>query len=201
MLRKTIAAAFVLLGSVCFAQAVPWAPKLPFEQAVINYKISGTEQGTQVVYIRDGGQNTAKHRKTSMKMLGIKQETNTVEITSPDHIISVNLIEKSGTKQANPVKYMIEEYNRLSDADKKKLMENAQKTGMNIMQGMQGKVTPKAEKIHGFDCDKVEIMGVTNYLINGTGIEMKTSSKMGRILSRCRQFLKECRRAWKICRK
>lgn len=178
MLKKLLVAALVMVAGMCSAQAVPWAPKLPFENAVINYKISGTEQGTQVVYVKDGGKHIAKHRKTSMKMMGMKQETDTIEITSPDHIISVNLKDKTGTKQINPVKFMIDEYNKLSAADKQKVMANAEKTGMNMMQGFNGKVTPKAQKIHGFDCDKVEVMGVTNFLINGTSIELKTSSNM-----------------------
>lgn len=178
MFKKSLVTAFVMVAGICFAQAVPWAPKLPFDKAVINYTISGTEKGTQTVYIKDGGQNVAKHRKTAMKMLGIKQETDTVEITSPDHVITVNLKEKTGTKQINPVKFMIEEYNKLSAADKQKVMTNAEKTGMNMMEGFKGKVTPKAQKIHGFDCDKVEIMGVTNYLINGTNIELKSNSSM-----------------------
>ncbi|MDD3148831.1 MAG: hypothetical protein PHD82_16165 [Candidatus Riflebacteria bacterium] len=178
MFKKTIVAAFVLVAGICSAQAVPWAPKLPFTQAVINYQIDGTEKGTQTVYIKDGGQTTAKHRKTSMKMMGIKHETNTIEVMTADQVISVNLVDKTGTRQANPVKFMIEEYNKLSAADKQKVMSNAEKSGMNMMAGMNGKVTPKAQKIHGFDCDLVEVMGMKNYLINGTGIELKTQSNM-----------------------
>lgn len=178
MLRKSIVAAFVFVTATGIAQSVPWAQKLPFNQAVINYKIDGTEKGTQTTYIKDGGQNVSKHRKTTMKMMGMKTETATIEITTPEHVISVNLVDKTGSKQINPVKFMIEEYNKLSAADKKKLAANAEKTGMGMMQGMQGKVTPKALKIHGYDCEKVEVMGVKNYLLNGTGIELKTESNM-----------------------
>ncbi len=178
MFKKTIVAAFVLVAFNCFAQSVPWAPKLPFTQAVINYQIDGTEKGTQTLYIKDGGQTTAKHRKTTTKIMGIKNETNTIEVTTADYVVSVNLIDKTGTRQDNPVKYMIEEYNKLSAEDKQKVMSNAEKTGMNMMAGMNGKVTPKAKKIHGFDCDLVEVMGTKNYQINGTGIELLTQSNI-----------------------
>ncbi len=179
MLRKLfVILLLTALAIPSFGQATPWEKKLPFAEATISYKITGTERGTQTLYIKDGGKTMAKHRQTEMKIFGMKQKTNTFELTTTDWVYAANLSKKTGTKVANPKKFMLEEFNKLSAADKAKATANAEKLGVTLVAGMQGEIIRNAAKIQGYDCDKVTIMGVTSFVMSGTNIEMKSNSNV-----------------------
>lgn len=149
----------------------PWERKLPFEKATIQYTLSGTEKGTETMYIRDYGKDTASYHKGVNTMMGRTIQTDTIHITTPDWVYTFDLLKKTGKKSVNPQKYIIEEYNKLSSADKDKVMKNAREMGTNI--GMQGKLEMNAEKILGYDCDRVTVMGSTIYSIHEAGIPLK----------------------------
>lgn len=156
----------------------PFKPKLPFRSAVITYDITGTESGSEVLYIKEGGAYEAKHRKTAVKIFGISRKTEILDISTPEWVYSINVNEKSGTKNVNPIIYMNEEYNKLSKSDQKKVIANAEKFGNAYMKNLNGEVVKNAETILGYKCDLVTMMGVRVYSISGTGIPLKSSSEM-----------------------
>ncbi len=159
--------------------ANPWDVKLPFKQATIKYAISGSENGSETLYIRKYGKETARHRQSTSKIMFMTTNTDTMEITTPDWIYQIDLQQKSGTKSVNPVKYMIEEYNGLSRSEKKKLRKNAEKSGRSAMKGIQGEFEKNAAEILGYSCDKVTAMGSTTYMIHDTAIILKSETNMG----------------------
>ncbi|MFH1217443.1 MAG: hypothetical protein V1706_13160 [Pseudomonadota bacterium] len=165
-------------SSPVMADQNPWDVKLPFQEATIDYTFTGSESGTETLYIRDYGKERAKYRKTTTKIMGITTSTNQVEITSPDWIYNVDMNEKTGTKVTNPVKFMIEEYNKLSSNEKQMVGKNAEEMGMSAVQGMQGSVQQNAGKILGYDCDLVTLAGTTTYSIHGTDIPLKADVNM-----------------------
>ncbi len=156
----------------------PWDKKLPFKKATIHYTLSGMEKGTETLYIRKYGKETASYHKTSTTMMGMTMVNETITITDPDWVFTFDLKEKTGTKSVNPEKYMIEEYNKLTKAEKKQVLKNSEELGSSMTQGMGGEIEKKAEKILGFDCDKVTMMGATVYSIHDSGIPLKTESNM-----------------------
>jgi hypothetical protein len=157
----------------------PWETKLPFKKATIEYSLSGMEKGTEMLYIRDYGKETAKYRTSMMNMMGMKQATETAEFVDPDWIYTYDLLEGTGVKAVNPQKLMIEEYNKLSKKEKDQVLNNSEKMSAGPL---LGGITPDIEKnavtIHGYSCDKVGIMGVTTYSIHETGLPLKTESNM-----------------------
>ncbi len=158
----------------------PWENKLPFEQGTITYTISGSESGSQIVYVKDYGQTIARYRTTSIKMFGFSQSQETLEIITPEFIYNIDLTEKTGTKTVNPQKFFLVEYNKLSSSDKKKISENTEKMGVPIMGGSQVTVEPNSSKILGFDCDVVTMSGGKTYTFHGTSVDLKTDiSTMG----------------------
>lgn len=173
---------FVLLAVILLipvgALANPWEKKLPFKEATINYELSGMETGQEVLYVKEHGKRTAEYRTTSTSMFGMTMKNKTVEITTPDWVYSFDLQERSGTRSINPQKLMIEEFDKLSAADKKKVEKNAQEMGMTMMQGMQGSVEQKAQEILGYPCDRATMLGVTVYSIHGTSVPLLTESNM-----------------------
>lgn len=152
----------------------PWDKTLPFKEATIKYSLSGVEKGTETLYIRKNGEETAKFHKTTTTMMGMTMANETIEVTDADWVHTFNMIEKTGAKVANPQKYMIEEYDKLSQKEKEQVLKNSKEFGVS----MGGQVEKNAVKILGFDCDMATAMGTTIYSIHDTGIPLKTESNV-----------------------
>ena len=174
----------ILPKAVMADDASPWEKKLPFENAIIEYAITGIEEGQETLYIRDHGNQRATYHETVSKMMGMTVPNSTVELITPDYIYSYDLQNREGVKTTNPQKYMIDEYNKLSTAEKEKVLLNAEKMGSAYIDkmggdGMTGKVQQNAAEILGYSCDKVEVMGGNaSYLIHGTDILLKSDIDM-----------------------
>ncbi|MGA7279786.1 MAG: hypothetical protein WBW79_17760, partial [Desulfocapsaceae bacterium] len=91
---------------------------------------------------------------------------------------SFDLQEETGTKSINPRKLMLDEYQKLSAADRKKVDENAQKTAAIFMGTMQGSVEPNAKEILGYACDRTSGLDTTVYYIHDTPISLYTESNI-----------------------
>lgn len=158
---------------------LPWEMKLPFSSATIEYRVSGVENGSETLYIRKNGKERATYRDTITKMMGMQVRDSSIEFMTPDVIYTYDLQAGDGVKGANPQKYMIEEFGKLSKAEQKKVRANAQKMGASYAQGIGGKVEEKAVKILGYDCDRIEIMGgAVTYILHGTDIPLKIEVNM-----------------------
>ena len=181
-MNKKILLSFVLLlvfpVSVMAGSKSPWEMKLPFKHATIEYTISGVENGTETTYIRDSGREVASYHTTKTSMMGMTIVNETVDITTPDWKYSFDITNHSGSKSVNPEKYMIEEYNKLSKAEKKQVHKNVEQMGSSVAEGLGGKVQQNAEKILGYSCDRAEMMGTVAYSIHGTDIPLRVESNM-----------------------
>ncbi|MEW6518836.1 MAG: hypothetical protein AB1461_05435 [Thermodesulfobacteriota bacterium] len=168
----------LILCTSASAATHPWDMKLPFQAATIQYSISGLETGTETLYIRDYGKERASHRKSTTKMMMMSTVTDQIEITNPDWVYTIDLQAGTGTRVTNPLKFMIEEYNRLSSAEKEMVNKNVQEMGASFMQGMQGSVQQNAGNILGYSCDRASVAGTTSYSIHGTDIALKSEGNM-----------------------
>lgn len=166
------------LPVLAFGEDNPWAKKLPFESATLHYNLSGSQEGTEARYIRDYGRESATYRKATTILMGMKMDSDTVEIQDADWMYSYDLKENTGTKMANPQKFMIEEYNKLTPAEKKQVQKNAETMGAGLKQGMNGRMEQNVTKILGHSCDRTSFMGGTVYMLHGTPIPLKTEMNM-----------------------
>lgn len=173
-----LVALLLLPLSVSAGDKSPWETELPFKSATINYTISGMENGSEVIYIRDYGREVATYHTAKTTMMGMTMVNETVEIDTPEWLYQFDLTEGTGSKSVNPEKYMIEEYNNLSKADKKRVRENGEKMGVAMAEGFGGSVQQNAQKILGYDCDRAEMMGSVVYSIHGSGIPLLVESNM-----------------------
>ncbi len=174
----TLSASFTACASLWGDDPAPWEKNLPFKSAVIEYRINGMQNGTRTTYIKDYGRYEAKYTTTAMHIMGISRAMKTVEITTPEWVYDIDLMQKTGTKTVNPAKYMMEEYEKLSSSDRKKFVENAKKTGAALMQGMQGQVKKGAAEVLGRKCDVISMQGIKLYVLAGTGLPLKSESNM-----------------------
>ena len=164
--------------SVSAGEKSPWETKLPFKSATIHYTISGVENGSEVVYIRDYGREVATYHTTKTTMMGMTMVNETVEIDTEEWLYRFDLTEGTGSKSVNPEKYMIEEYNKLSKVEKKRIRETGETMGVTMAEGFGGNVQQNAQKILGYDCDRAEMMGTVVYSIHGSGITLLMESNM-----------------------
>lgn len=178
-MKKIISLLIILLfATSAFAVDNPWDTKLPFKSAIIESKISGTMNGVKTLYIKDYGRTRAEYSNTSMKMFGMTQQQKEIIITTPDWVYTINLLDKTGTKQANLKKYMALEFYDLSQSDQKTVVKNAESQGISTIEGMEGTIQKNATKILGYNCDKVTMKGTTLYAINGTDLALKINGDM-----------------------
>ncbi|MCD6389696.1 MAG: hypothetical protein J7L69_09825 [Desulfobulbaceae bacterium] len=168
----------LLITAPALAGENPWDTRLPFKKATINYSITGTENGSETLYIRNYGKEQATYRNTTTKIFFMTTKTESIQIITPDWIYSIDLQEKTGSKSVNPTKYMIEEYNSLSRSDRKKILKNSEELGHSVTEGLQGEIKKNVTKILGYSCDKVSVMGSTIYMISGTGLPLKSETSM-----------------------
>lgn len=159
-----------------YAVENPWEQKLPFKEAVIEYKITGTMNGQKTAYIRDYGKTSAIHSDTAMSMFGMRQQQKELVITEVDWIYTYDLVAKEGSKQVNPSKLFNEEFSKLSASEQKTVIENAEQSGMSSIEGLQGSVAKNASKVLGFECDVTNAMGTEVHTISGTGFPLKVMS-------------------------
>lgn len=168
----------VIPGLVQAKKGTPWDVKLPFKTLTVQYELGGMEKGTETLYLKDHGKQSASYRKTVTSMMGMKMENDTVEITDADWVYSYNLTEGTGSKTANPNKYMKEEFEKLTADEKKAVLANSEKMGGDIMHGMGGEIEQNVTKMFGFDCDRTNVMGSTVYNIHNTPITLKMEANI-----------------------
>ena len=152
--------------------------KLPFKTAVIHYDVSGSQKGTETLYIRDSGNERVKITQSKGKMMFVPTSTNTKEIITRDAIVQIDMDKKTGIKTTNPQKFMQQEMDRMSKKERAMVMKNFEQLGMSMTTQMGGQVKKKGARHLGYDCDLVTIMGSTSYNMSGTPIMLKSNMSM-----------------------
>jgi len=178
-MKKFLSLLIVLLfATSASALDNPWDKKLPFKNAIVDYTVSGSMDGEKSVYVKDYGRTIAEHSTISVKMFGMTQEQKEIILTTPDWVYTIDLTEDTGTKQTNPKKYMIQEFNNLSKAKQKKVLKNIETLGTPSMAGTNENLQKNAAKILGYQCDKASMAGTIVFMISGTDfpLDIKTNS-------------------------
>jgi len=152
--------------------------QLPFKTAVIHYDVSGSQKGTEILYIRDSGNERVKITRSEGKMMFVKTSTNTVEIITRDSIVQIDMDKKSAVKTTNPQKFMQQEIGKLSKKERAIVMKNLEQLGMSMATQMGGQVKKNGGKHLGYTCDLVTVMGSTSCQMSGTPIMLKTNMSM-----------------------
>lgn len=160
----------------------PWDKKFSFETATIEYSLSGIQTGTAVMYIKDYGANRAYYTNSITSMLFMKVESKTVELTTPDALVTVDLKERTGVSTPNPTKKNREDFEKLTASEKKIVVKNAEilaERGIDIffLEGAAGKATGD---FLGHKVDIINLNGMSIWVLAGTDIPVKsTVSIMG----------------------
>ena len=134
--------------------------KYPFESAIIEYKLEGSEKGTKTLYIDMGGYKTAEYKTIKERK---KDKKSTVIMIGSD-MITIDYENKSAYKMHNPMAYL------LADPDR-----DWQKTGEKILVKMGYEIIG-TETIEGKKCAIWKQGGQRLWLWHG--ITMKSVNKV-----------------------
>lgn len=173
------------LSLVAISDTLPWDIRLPFQQATIYYELKGTQQGTEVLYIKEYGTFRAKHHQSKTSVMGLTTSTETIEITDPEWITTYNLTERSGEKVTNPSKIFQLEYNKFNAREKSYIDTNSKELGGSILGQSGGDFEEKKTTVLGYDCDMTTVAGLSTVcLLHGTDLPLRSEiSIMGIINS------------------
>lgn len=167
---------FTVIGCSTANTENPWDRKLPFETAIIEYSLSGTQTGTATLYIKNYGKDRAKHTNAVTKMLFMKVQSNTVEFTTPDVLTNFDLKERTGVSTPNPLKKYREDFEKLTDSEKDTVNKNIKllsEKGLDIFAGGSGE--KKEGDFLGQKVDIVDMNGLVVWSLKGTDIPVKSS--------------------------
>jgi len=73
----------------------------PFEKATLTYAVTGAQQGTQTIYIKDYGRITAQHYEATVPSRQGTQQINVSTFTDPQWIYTYDFASKQGTRSPN----------------------------------------------------------------------------------------------------
>lgn len=164
---------------------LPWERLTPFREGSIHYRISGTQTGSEVLYIKDYGRRRVKQSETSMTLLDKTVRTRTRELTTPEWVIRYNLDESWGEKTTNPARLYQQEYERLSPAEKKIFAANTAQLGPSLFENAGSIVSRRSGSVLGFDCDQVSFGGFSSScLLHNTDIPLQAESRLVGMVNR-----------------
>lgn len=149
------------------------AKRYAVKSGKIEYKLTGNTTGTKTVYFDNYGNKHYEHEKslTVTKMFGVTDRTETDKITiiNKDHFWTIDNIENKNYEGDMPYsKYAKEMAEDMTEAEQKKLADD-------VLRSFGGKRLG-TEKVLGFTCEKMSLMGSTIWIYNG--ISLKTESKV-----------------------
>ena len=174
------------IGTSAFADSnLPWEYLTPFREGTIYYQVSGTQKGTEVLYIKDYGRLRVKQSDTAMAVLDKTVNTRTRELITPQWIIRYNLSDNRGEKNTNPARLYQQEYERLSPAEKTIFAANAAQLGPSLFDNAGSIVFRNSGSILGFACDQVAFGGFSSScLMHNTDIPLQAESKFVGMVNR-----------------
>jgi|GEM_PF-471406 len=183
---RRILPAFLALAGLAALSTVPalaadnpFRPKLPFNSAVVKYEHKGSEKGKSVLYLQ--GDKMAKHSDTTLSMMGMNQAKKSIQITTPDKVVDVDLVEKKATATGNMQTYMAQEYDKLSRAEQANVRKNAEKMGVAMaaqFMGKGGQPVIKEGTYKGKPVQIASVMGITTYTWKDTPVTLKVEGSM-----------------------
>ncbi|KAA3658071.1 MAG: hypothetical protein DWQ10_11945 [Calditrichaeota bacterium] len=158
----------LLVFGILFESAKPLHSSPPMKRykvksGIVKYKVSGMQEGTEIVYFDKWGMLEAKYTQTEMSMMGMKQKTNTLTLLDGEWTYTVDFNTNTGTKMKTP---LIDELTK--NAKNKDLTD----VGKKMMQDMGGKKIGM-EKVAGKLCEVWEIKSMNSKTWVWNGVPFK----------------------------
>lgn len=160
-------------------ESLPWERLTPFREGTIHYRITGAQQGTEILYIKDYGRKRVKESQSTMHVFGRTMTTKTRELTSPEWVLRYNLSDNWGEKNTNPARLYRQEYEQLGEGEKKIFATNAAQLGPSLFENAGSIVQSRSGSILGFQCDRISFGGFSSScLLHDTDIPLQSEVRV-----------------------
>ena len=151
------------------AQAGTGIKRYQIASAIVEYTLSGTPNGTEILYFTDYGMREAKYSHTEIKVGNFSQKTNRVTILEGATTYTIDLDHNTGTKIENPF------YKKFEGQD-------ATVVGERMLRDMGGQKIG-TESFLGKMCEVWEIQKLGSKTWVWSGIPLKNETRFAGIQS------------------
>ncbi len=138
-----------------------------FKEGIVHYEISGSESGSETLYIKDYGKTKVIYTNKKSNFMRKNRSVDNMIYITPKWIYEVNLDTNTATKLPN-IKYLLfKKFQNLSIDEKKQVK-------INLKKQFKGKV----EKIAGYECNYKFIDGKNICLEKNSDLILKTEANI-----------------------
>jgi len=149
MIKKT--SVLFLFSIPLFAQN-PFFKPLPFQEAIIEYSLSGSQKGFQTLYIKDFGKYRVYYKNQKQNFLNKNKKKEEYIIETPKWIYSLTP-NKTALRTPN-LKYLLYiRYKELSKKDQQKVLQNLKMINYLPIQATKFKIAKNFSTINKIPCD------------------------------------------------
>ncbi len=138
------------------------------ESGIVEYKMSGSQTGTETLQFDNYGMREVKHTNTTMEVMGYKTETSTISLFDGEWHYSWDPKTKQGTKMSEKMLFEMAEKYKTKDF---------KEIGEKMMESMGAKKLAN-ETFLGKDCEVWEVEMANTKTWNWNGVTLKTETSM-----------------------
>jgi len=168
----------LFISTTILASSNLFDKNIDFKEGVVHYRVSGSETGSQTLYIKEYGKYKTLVTNTKSKFMRGQKSIKKIMYITPKYNYEVDLQSNSATKLPN-LKYLLQEkLLKLPLKEREIVIKNLQKFKNRSILNLKGTVFPKAKKIAGYLCNRESIKGVTTYTAKNSDLILKTEANI-----------------------
>lgn len=152
-------------------KSVDFQKRYGIKSGVIEYIITGSQEGTKTLYFDNWGMRQAEYTRSVLSVSGFTKSLNLVSIIDGEYQYMINIDQNSGTKTRNPILKSIEQLK-----DQKGFNEFGEQMLLSMGANKIG-----SENFLGKDCDVYEMKNTGTKLWVWEWLTLKSETKSGGI--------------------
>ena len=149
--------------------SVDFQKRYGIKSGVIEYLITGSQEGTKTLYFDNWGMRQAEYTRSVLSFGGFTKSLNLVSIIDGEYQYMINIDQNSGTKTRNPILKSIEQLK-----DQKGFNEFGEQMLLSMGANKIG-----SDKFLGKDCDVYEMKNTGTKLWVWEWLTLKSETKSG----------------------
>jgi hypothetical protein len=174
VLRKTL----LLLSTaslILFANTNLFIQKLPFQEGIVEYTLSGNQKGVKTLYVRNYGLERVLYQHTSNKLANANKEIFTLQTTK--WLYNINPKTKEAVRIPNLAHLLYIAYQDLTLQEQKQVQKNLYNLNFLPLECTTFSVTKNYTKVQNISCDLLTSQGKKDCYAYRGALLLKSSVK------------------------
>lgn len=144
-----------ILSTALFSDTNPFIKKLPFQEAIIEYTLSGNQKGVKTLYVKDYGLNRVIYQNINSKLMKKSSNKAKYTITTKKWIYKISSNTNQAIKTPNLSNLLYIAYKELSKQEQNQVEENLKLLNFNPIKNNKFKIIKNFTKIEEIPCDMI----------------------------------------------